>query len=508
MRRIVVVPTRLRYFFLLVLLSTLVVVITPADAQTLLRTLDTPNPQYMANFGSSVAVGDVNGDGKGDLAVGAPFEDVGGSQDQGQAYVFSGANGSLLLTLDTPNPRASGNFGSSVAVGDVNGEGKGDIAVGAPWEDVGGRVYVFSGADGSLLRTLNTPNPRWGGAVFGSCVAVVDVNGDGKKDIAVGSSSEFVGGIPSGRAYVFSGADGSVLLTLDTPNPQAYAYFGSSVAAGDVNGDGRPDIAVAAASENVGGNIGQGRAYVFSGPSGSLLLTLNIPNPQAEDYFGLSLAVGDVDGDGNADIAVGAPYEYVGVSANEGRAYVFSGASGSLLFTLDSPNPQAGSQFGVSLAMGDVIGDGKGDITVGARYEKVNGNTSQGRAYIFSGVDGSVLLTLNTPNPQVQAGFGSSLAVGDVTDDGKDDIAVGSPHEDVGGIEFQGRAYVFSAPVPTPTPRPGVGGAVKLPPAAIAAESGTQADGSGWATGAYAALIAAVVAMGTGVWYARRRWLR
>jgi hypothetical protein len=158
--------------------------------------------------------------------------------------------------------------------------------------------------------------------------------------------------------------------------------------------------------------------------------------------------------------------------------------------------------------MGDVIGDGKGDITVGARYEKVNGNTSQGRAYIFSGVDGSVLLTLNTPNPQVQAGFGSSLAVGDVTDDGKDDIAVGSPHEDVGGIEFQGRAYVFSAPVPTPTPRPGVGGAVKLPPAAIAAESGTQADGSGWATGAYAALIAAVVAMGTGVWYARRRWLR
>jgi hypothetical protein len=395
MRRIAVVPTRLRYFFLLVLLSTLVVVITPADAQTLLLTLDSPSPQYMANFGSSLAVGDVDGDGKGDVAVGAVFENVGPISDAGRVYVFSGANGSLLLTLDTPNPRANGNFGSSVAVGDVNG-------------------------------------------------------------------------------------------------------------------DGRPDIAVAAASENVGGNYAQGRAYVFSGAGGSLLLTLNIPNPQAEDYFGFSLAVGDVDGDGNADIAVGAPYEYVGDSANQGRTYVFSGASGSLLFTLDSPNPQSGVQFGVSLAMGDVIGDGKADIAVGAHFEKVNGNISQGRAYIFSGVDGSVLLTLNTPNPQVQAGFGSSVAAGDVNGDGKGDIAVAAPWEDVGGIEFQGRAYVFSAPTPTPTPTrpPGVGGAVNLPPAAIAAESDAQAERSGWPVGAYAALGGMAVVVAVGGWYARRRRLR
>ena len=488
--------------------------LSSAHAQTLLLTLDSPNPQARADFGSSVAVGDINGDGKGDVAVGAVFENVGPISDAGRVYVISGAGGSLLLTLDTPNPRANGTFGSSVAVGDVNGDGKGDIAVGAPGEDMGGRVYVFSGTDGSLLRTLNTPNPRWGGAVFGRCVAVGDVNGDGKKDIAVGSASEFVGGIPSGRAYVFSGADGSVLLTLDTPNPQAYAGFGSSVAVGDVNGDGGPDIAVGAIDEIVGGVRNAGRAYVFSGADGSLLFTLDTPNlppdPAAWVYFGSSLAVGDVNGDGKGDIAVGAPYEDVGGNEWQGRAYVFSGGDGCLLFTLDTPNPDppGAFNFGDSLAVGDVNGDGNGEIAVGAPYERGNGNISQGRAYVFSGPTGSPIFTLDTPNPQMQSLFGDSVAVGDVNGDGKGDIAVGAPCEDVGGNDYQGRAYVFSAPVPTPTPLPGVGGAVKLPLAAIAADSGVQAEGSGWSAGAYAALGGMAVVIAVGGWYARRRWLR
>ena len=133
------------------------------------------------------------------------------------------------------------------------------------------------------------------------------MNGDGKGDIAVGARNEDVGGNEfAGRAYVFSGADGSLLFTLDTPNPQEYSYFGQSVAVGDVNGDGKADIAVGAWGEDVSGNDWQGRAYVFSGTDGSLLFTLDTPNPQTYVYFSYSLAMGDVNGDGKADIAVGA----------------------------------------------------------------------------------------------------------------------------------------------------------------------------------------------------------
>jgi len=467
-------PRTVMRFLVLGVVALAMAILASADAQTLLRTLDTPNPQEWARFGSSLAVGDVNGDGRADIAVGVPYEDVGGNDNQGRAYVFSGATSSLLFTLDTPS------FGYSLAVGDVNGDGKGDIAVGTPEEDVGANNY-------------------------------------------------------QGRAYVFSGADGSLLLTLDTPNPQELAWFGYSVAVGDVNGDGKGEIAVGAYREDVGGNNEQGRAYVFSGADGSLLLTLDTPNPEVNAFFGYSLAGGDVNGDGKGDIAIGAIWQDVG-GYSAGRAYVFSGANGSLLFTLDTPNPQDMAVFANSLAVRDVDGDGKADVAVGAVSEDVGGIAFQGRAYAFSGASGSLLFTLDTPNPQVQGYFGSSLAVGDVDGDGKADVAVGADGEEVGGNDYQGRAYVFSGgpveptPTPTDTPRPtntptptstsmptptrppGVGGTVKLPPAAIAAESGARTDGSGWSAATLVALAGgmatALIALGAGGRYARRRWLR
>ena len=500
--------TRLSYLLLLAVLAMLMFASAPADAQTLLFTLDTPNPQSFAYFGWSVAVGDVNGDGAEDIATGATNENVSGNTGQGRVYVFSGADHSMIFTLDTPSPQAAGYFGNSVAVGDVNGDGKGDIAVGAYFENVGGnldqgRAYVFSGADGSLLFTLDTTNPQAFGH-FGYSVAVGDVNGDGEGDIAVGAGAEDVdGNRGQGRAYVFSGADGSLLFTLDTPNPQAFASFGYSLTVGDVNGDGKGDISVGAFSEDVGGNLEQGRTYVFSGANGSLLFTLDTPNPQAFASFGYSLTVGDVNGDGKGDISVGARREDVDGIFNQGRAYVFSGADGSLLFTLNAPNAKENAQFGVSAAAGDVNGDGKSDVAVGAYYD---GSNYAGRTYVYSGADGSLLLTLKS----IYGGqFGYSVAVGDVNSDGKAEIAVGAPHQ----ID-SGRVFIFSSSVPTPTatstatmtptrtftptptatvpptdpptptptrtptpsltptPPPGVGGAVLLPPAAVAAESG------------------------------------
>jgi hypothetical protein len=200
-----------------------------------------------------LAVGDVNGDGLGEIVVGENGEQVGANAGQGHAYIFSGSGGSLVLTLTTPNPQAGANFGGSVAVGDVNGDGMGEIVVGASGEDVGantdqGRAYIFCGLSGSVLLTLTAPNPQSYGW-FGSAVATGDVNGDSKADVTVGALATVafaIGSSAAPSAYVFSGASGSLLFII--PN------FRSSLAVGDTNGDGMADMAV----------VGGGRVYVYS----------------------------------------------------------------------------------------------------------------------------------------------------------------------------------------------------------------------------------------------------
>jgi len=526
----------LRFALLLVLLGMLVITAAPADAQTLLLTLDTANPKADAQFGTSVAMGDVNGDGKDDIVVGAYHEDVGGNSDQGRVYVFSGADGSLLFTLDTPNPQTYALFGTSAAVEDVNGDGKGDIAVGAFAEVVDfatrGRAYVFSGADGSLIFTLESPNrPSYNS--FGNSLALGDVNGDGVRDIVVGAFPEHVSGATNqGRAYIFSGVDGSLLRTLDTPSPQDFAYFGWSVAAADVDGDGKADVAVGAPDGDTRGTAYAARAYVFSGVDGSMLFTLNTPNPQPRGVFGVSVAMGDVNGDGRPDIVVGSSVEDVESTAGAGRAHVFSGVDGSLLFSVESPVPQTQSRFGHTVAAGDVNGDGRDDIAVGAYMEDVGANADQGRAYAFSGADGSLLFTMDSPNPQAGAQFGYSfpvLAMGDANGDGRHEIVVAAPFEDVGGNIDQGRAYVFSGPTPAPTPTatptrtpsprptptaaptlppqvPGVGGAVLLPAVAVAAPSESTTQDSGCTSAVWMVFAGTIIGMlAMGRWYVRSR---
>ncbi len=485
-------------------------------------TLTTSNPQAYADFGQAVAVGDVNGDGKGDIVVGAPWEQVGANLLQGRVYVFSGADGSQLpwSPLTIAAGRANARFGSSVAVSDVGDgkindgcpavgppetgvqcnnaldddadgkindgcpavgppetgaqcanaldddiDGKADIVVGAPGDEeigVAGQVYVFSGADGSPLAwsPLTDPGAQTNSG-FGRSVAVGDVDSDGKADIAVGAPEEDVGGggpgtppptyVDQGRAYVFSGAGGSLLRTLDMPlgYAQPDAYFGYSVAVGRVDEDRYADIAVGAPYANADQHTDQGQAYVFAGSDGSLLRTLDIPpdDRQVEAHFGRSVAVGDVSGDQHGDIAVGASEEDVGGNVDQGRAYVFSGLDWSLVYTLNGP-VEASAYFGQSVAVGDVNGDGRGDIAVGAHGAAVSSNTRQGVANVFSGADGSGWVVMTTANPQTDAFFGTSVALGDVNGNGKAEIAVGAPGETAGGNTYQGRVYMYSAGYP------------------------------------------------------------
>ncbi len=412
--------------------------------------LDHPTPQADARFAGTVAgIGDVNGDGRSDFLVGAPFQTLVGNLNQGRAFVFSGADRSLLFTLDHPAPQGLASFGSAVAVaGDVNRDGRPDLLVGAPGQRVGGRAnqgqaYVLSSADGRLLLTLDNPIPQ-ADAAFGAAVAGAgDVNGDGAPDLLVGAPEQDPVFLNEGQAFVFSGTDGRLLLTLDDPTPQGAAAFGAAVAGiGDVNRDGRPDLLV---GHRIALNI-----LVFSGADGSVLRTLdNLPGITFRSDFGSVMAgIGDVNGDSVPDVLVGAPGDVGSTGDQQGRAFVFSGADASLLRTLDLPNPPGGqlTRFGSALsAAGDVNGDGVPDVLVGAP-----GLAVQGQAFVFSGTDASVLLTLDVPTPDSSARFGAAVAgIGDVDGDGAPDFLVGAPGQDVGGRARQGRAFVFvSAPVP------------------------------------------------------------
>jgi hypothetical protein len=419
--------------------------------------LNDPTPQTNGLFALAVSgVADVDGDGAPDVLIGASNEDVGANANQGRAFVMSGASGLLLHILDDPTPQLGAIFGHAMSgLGDVDGDGVADLLIGAPQQNVGanrsqGQVFVFSGASGLLLRSLDDPTPQ-ADASFGSAVAGMgDVDGDGVADLLIGAGQQNVGANRSqGQVFVFSGASGLLLRTLDDPTPQGNANFGSAVSEVDVNGDGVADLFIGAPGQDVGANVNQGQAFVFSGASGLLLHTLDDPSPQANANFGFPVSgVGDVNSDGVADLLIGASRQDVGANADQGRAFVFSGATGVLLRTLDDPTPQLGANFGSAVSgLGDVNGDGVPDLLIGASGQDVGANASQGRAFVMSGATGLPLVTLDDPTPQAQAAFGSAVSgLGDVNGDGVADLLIGAPFQDVGANATQGQAFLFVSP--------------------------------------------------------------
>jgi hypothetical protein len=229
-------------------------------------------------------------------------------------------------------------------------------------------------------------------AWFGYSVATAgDVNGDGYSDVIVGAPDYDNGQVNEGRAFVYlggpTGPDESPVWTAESD--QAGAQFGYSAAtAGDVNGDGYSDVIVGAYWYD-NSQPDEGRAFVYlggpSGPAASPIWTAE--SDQAYALFGVRVATaGDVNGDGYSDVIVGA-CEYDNGETNEGRAYVYlggpTGLAASPVWTAESD--QAHALFGWSVAgAGDVNGDGYSDVIVGARMYD-NGETNEGRAYVYLG---------------------------------------------------------------------------------------------------------------------------
>ena len=393
-------------------------------------------------FGYSVSgAGDINGDGFADVIVGAMFDDNNIRFNSGSAQVLSGTDGSVLYTFNGDG--SDDRFGESVSsAGDVNGDGFDDVIVGSFRDDNNGRVdsgsaRVLSGSDGSVLFTFNGDGAR---DYFGTSVSGAgDVNGDGFADVIVGASWDDNNGDRSGSARVLSGVDGAVLYSFD--GDSAYDSFGGSVsAAGDVNGDGFADVIVGARFDYNSGPDPSGSARVLSGVDGAVLYSFN--GDSANDSFGGSVsAAGDVNGDGFDDLVVGA-FGDDNNGPTSGSARVLSGADGSVLFNFDGDG--ADDRFGFSVSgAGDVNGDGFDDLIVGAYKDDNNGLTDSGSARILSGADGTVLFMFDGDGADDRFGISVSGA-GDVNGDGFADIIVGASRDDNNGLSNSGSARLFT----------------------------------------------------------------
>ncbi len=414
--------------------------------------------QDSAYFGISVSsAGDVNGDGYSDVIVGAYTYDN-GETDEGRAYVYHGGSSGPSSSPDwvAESDQAESYFGRYVSsAGDVNGDGYSDVIVSAYYYDNGqtdeGRVFVYHGSSSGL-----SSSPDWvaesnqAGPRFGRCVSTAgDVNGDGYSDVIVGAYRYDNGETDEGRVYVYHGGSSGLSSSPDwvAESNQSYAYFGYSVSAGDVNGDGYSDVIVGAYGYD-NGETNEGRVFVYHGsPSGlssSPSWTAESDKPGA--CFGVDVSTAnDVNGDGYSDVIVGA-YRYSNGETNEGGAYVYHGSSSGLSASPSwtAEPDQADVYFGYSVSAGDVNGDGYSDVIVGA-YGYDNGETDEGRVYVYHGGSSGLSISPDwtAESNQDNSGFGGSVfSAGDVNGDGYSDVIVGAIAYDNGETD-EGMAFLY-----------------------------------------------------------------
>jgi FG-GAP repeat protein len=326
-------------------------------------------------------------------------------------------------------------------VGDIDGDGYAEVFAGAPLNDV-------TGSDAGLARLYNGDTGfqmwEWDGQAgqdqLGFALSGAgDVNGDGTPDLMVASPRADFSGQGAGRVRVYSGRGWSQLYTLD--GRASKDLYGTSVSdLGDVDFDGFDDFAIGALQWEDGLFPGPGNGYVevYSGRSGSLLYSFD--GAKANDWLGASVAgPGDVNLDGYNDILVGA----YGMDINgnkSGSVMLYSGLDGSVIYQFNGD--AQGDKLGISVhAAGDVNNDGYPDMIAGAHNSDVNASNA-GMARVYSGIDGSTLYTWYGSNAEDL--FGMSVGGGaDIDGDGYDDLVVGVRHDDTVG-DNSGKVITYS----------------------------------------------------------------
>ena len=414
-----------------------------ASAPNTATALNASQPESALGYSVSGA-GDVDGDGYDDVIVGAPHYDNGQSEE-GAAFLFRGTPdgiGQIPSHMLEAN-QADAGFGTSVsAAGDINGDGYGDIIVGAMHYHNGqneeGAAFVYLGSPAGLHPIPIQLESNKTGGWFGCAVAHAgDLNDDGFSDIVIGAMNYSNGQSEEGALYLFPGSPNG-------PNPAGLriiesnledARLGNAVSpAGDLNGDGRDDIVSGAYSV---GDYDAGAIFIWYGKANSLdSLTMDcIKGTQDQAHFGWDVSgAGDLNGDGLSDMIVGA-HAY---DNGDGAAHIYYGSPAGItqanVTHLYAHETGMGAAMGESVAgAGDLNGDGYADVLVGEPWF-IDESTSilTGLALIFYGSPMGIV-----PTPQRITGnandtydfFGWAVAAaGDVNADGFADMIVGSPN--------------------------------------------------------------------------------
>ena len=310
-----------------------------------------------------------------------------------------------------------------------------------------------------------------------------DFDGDGYADLPIPAPGEDLAGAGNaGVVHVLYGsargprAHGSQRLSQAAPgakgNPGDWELFGLDCGFGDFDGDGYDDLAVGILGDLIGG-ADRGGVQVFYGSAdglttqGDVLLNEALPGfpgaPDPGDVFGFAVAAGDFDGDGRDDLAVGNPGEAWGGGDEYGAVYVFEGRTSGLstagvrMFSQRtygiSEEPGDGDRFGMSLASGDFDGNGRDDLAIGAPGEKIRGHDDAGVVHVLHGSSSGLnsardeLWTQAGPDVPGSIGtanaFGSSLAVGHLDGDERDDLAIGVTGDDIGTVDRAGSVIVL-----------------------------------------------------------------
>ncbi|TAH37179.1 MAG: hypothetical protein EYC70_09370 [Planctomycetota bacterium] len=419
---------------------------------------------------------------------------------------------------------------------DFNGDGYDDLAIGTPGETVSGLsgagsvVVLYSNGDwlstaGSFAYHQNVPGIEGGAATnenFGRALAHGDFDGDGFDDLAIGVPGTTVDGLANaGVVQVLYGSPGGLtglddaLYFLNAPgvagNSQAGDFYGSVLASGDFNADGRDDLAVGMPDSDVNGKTNAGQVHILYGSPNGLRTTDDVLWNQAAagagqlveayDEFGFALASGQFNADPYDDLAIGVPGEDIGNINAAGTVHVVYGSASGLssasaeIWHQDiggiSGIAEAGDGFGRAVAVGDFDDDFIDDLAISVPLEDFNGLTNAGGMQVIYGMAGGLDAAGNEflyqgsglPGSAATGDYtgywSSSMIAGDFNGDGYGDVVIGSPLETISGKNSAGKAMVaYGAPG-------GLGGSgltlqQGLPFTASAAESG---DYFGWSLG-------------------------
>ncbi|OQY98522.1 MAG: hypothetical protein B6D35_11850 [Candidatus Brocadia sp. UTAMX2] len=464
-------------------------------------------------FGYSLGTGDFNGDGCDDLAIGVPFENITvGTTTVNNAGAVQVLYGSSVTGLQTTSPddqfwcqncpgvrdipETEDYFGWALSVGDFNGDGYDDLAIGVPAEDRAGAVQVLYGSSAGLQTTL-TDDQFWhqdsGGIKearetqdnFGRYLSVGDFNNDGYDDLAIGVPDEdIVVGTRNvhnaGAVQILYGSTHGLQANgVDVPDdqlwyqgysgvqdtPEAGDYFGSNLSAGDFNNDGYDDLAIGVYREvSITGTNNEGAVQVLYGSFNGLQANgVGAPDDQfwqqggdvhdhaeEKDNFGLPLASGDFNNDGYDDLAVGVSDEDIiedeaGHLNDEGAVTVLYGSSDGLqadgvngpddqFWHQNSPGMRSFAEikdcFGSSLGVGDYNGDGSDDLAIGIFKEDARAR-SLFDAGAVAVLYGSSTAGLQVSAPDDQLWGQNSPGVLDEAEDGDHfGMALAETHED------------------------------------------------------------------------------